>query len=230
MDISKEGPETLAEIDASWRAKQWLEVATQGVRDEEVLWHDLLTPLISGAEGTAKALAKCLVAMWRWNIKVQGEGVCPPAPTDQETEGGFGEPHWFVAYSHALQRVGKAAHRRKWDTWRETLEIKALPLVRAFWHKTDVDLTVVSITHCWWPIPGTLHHQIDNGPTAHVISYLDELAVCLPTSEPWDKLVWPTMAAIPRVPTKAESYGYCRGQAVDLGPVMPAAQFRVTNE
>ena len=38
------------------------------------------------------------------------------------------------------------------------------------------------------------------------------------------------MAATPQVPTEAESYSYCRGQAVDLGPVMPAAQFWVTNE
>ena len=70
VDISEEVPKTLAEIDASWRAKQWLEVAAEGIRDEEVPWHDLLVPLTSGAEGTAKALAKCLVAMWRWNIKV----------------------------------------------------------------------------------------------------------------------------------------------------------------
>ena len=116
MDIGEEGPETLAEIDASWRAKWWLEVATQGIRDEEIPWHNLLTSLTSGAKGTAKALPKCLVAIWRWNIKVWG-GVCPPAPmvlnisqflTNQEMEGGFGELHWFVAYSHALQRVGEA--------------------------------------------------------------------------------------------------------------------------
>ena len=53
VDIGEEGPETLAEIDASWRAKRWLEVATQGIRDEEVPLHDLLTLLTSGAEGTA---------------------------------------------------------------------------------------------------------------------------------------------------------------------------------
>ena len=38
------------------------------------------------------------------------------------------------------------------------------------------------------------------------------------------------MAAIPRAPTEAELYGYCQGQVVDLGPVMPAAQFRVKEE
>ena len=113
---------------------------------------------------------------------------------------------------------------------REALEIKASPLVCAFWHKTDVDLMMVSIKHCWKPVPRVLHHQRENGPTTHVISYLDKLAVHIPTIEAWGQMVWPTTVAIPCVPTEAESYGYCRGQAVDLGPVMPAAQFRVTEE
>ena len=126
VDISEEEPKTLEEINAHWRAQQWLQVATQGIRDEEVPWHELFTPLTSGAEGAAKALAKCSVATWRWNIKVQGEEMCPPTPsllnigqflTDQEAEGGIREPHWFVAYSHTLQRVGEAAHRRKRDAW-----------------------------------------------------------------------------------------------------------------
>ena len=89
---------------------------------------------------------------------------------------------------------------------------------------------MASVKHCWEPTPRTLHHQRDNGPTAHVISCLDELAVCVPTSEAWDEMVWPTMVAIPQVPTKAKSYSYCWGQAVDLCPMMIAMQFHVTNE
>ena len=117
--------------------------------------------------------------------------------TDQEVEGGMGELHWFVAYSHALKGVEEATHGRKWDTWQEALEIKASPLVHAFWHKTDVDLMMVSIKHYWEPTLRTLHHQRDNSPTNHVISYLNKLAVCLPTSEAWDKMVWPTIVATP---------------------------------
>ena len=141
-----------------------------------------------------------------WNVKVQGEDVCLPAPsilnigqflTDQEAEGGMGEPHWFVAYSCTLQRVGKVARRRKWEAQQEALEIKASPLVHAFWCETDVDLTMASVKCCWEPTPRTLHHQRENGPTAHVISYLDVLAVPLPTSEAWDEMVWPTTAPIP---------------------------------
>ena len=116
VDIGEVGPETLAEIDASWRAKWWLEVAIEGIQDEEVPWHDLLTLLTSGAEGTTKALAKCQVATWRWNIKVWGKECAHPHPllniskflTDQEMGGGLGKPHWFVAYSRMLQRVGEA--------------------------------------------------------------------------------------------------------------------------
>ena len=89
---------------------------------------------------------------------------------------------------------------------------------------------MVSVKCCWEPAPRTLHHQRQNGPTAHVISYLDELAVHIPTLEAWDQMVWPTTAAIPCVPTEAECYSYCWGQAVDLSPVMPTAQFHVTEE
>ena len=169
MDIGEEEPETLGQIDANWRAKQWLEVAAQGIGDEEVPWHNLLGPLTSGAEGTAKALARHLVVTWRWNIKVRGKGVCLPAAMmlnigqflhDQETEGGWGELHWFVAYSRTLQRVGEAAHRRKWDARRESLEVKASPLVRAFWHENDIDLMRVSIKHCWGPTSAALANYV----------------------------------------------------------------------
>ena len=101
----------------------------------------------------------------------------------------MGERHWFGAYSHTLQRVGKAARIRKWDARQEALEIKASPLVHAFWYETEIDLTMASIKRCWEPTPGTLHHQRDNGPTAHIISYLNELAVRITTSEAWDKMV-----------------------------------------
>ena len=155
MDINEQEPETLEEIDPHWRAMCWLQVAIQGITDEKVLWYELVTPLTSGAEGTAMSLAKHLVTAWWWNIKVQGEDDCPAALSilnigqfimDEEVAGGVGEPHSFVAYSHALQWMGEAAHGRKWE-WprREALEIKASPLVHAFWCETGVDLTVASV-------------------------------------------------------------------------------------
>ena len=70
VDIGKQEPESLEEINPHWRAMRWLQVAIQGVTDEEVLWYKLVTPLTSGAEGTALYLAKHLVTAWWWNIKV----------------------------------------------------------------------------------------------------------------------------------------------------------------
>ena len=110
----------------------------QGIAEEEVPWYKLVIPLTLGAEGAALSLAKHLLAAWRWSIKVRGEYVCPPAPTvlnigqfmtEEEMAEGVGEPHWFMAYSHTLQRVGKAAHGQKWE-WptREALGSESLPI------------------------------------------------------------------------------------------------------
>ena len=177
---------------------------------------------------------------WRWSIKVQGEDVCPPTPTvlnirqfktEEEVAEGMGEPHWFVAYSRTLQWVGKAAHGQKW-VWpmREALEVKFFPLVHAFWEETGVDLTMASIKLCWEPAPRALYHKREDGPIAHIITFLDELAVWVPSLDAWDQLVWLPAVAIPWALTEAELYGYCHGQVVDLSPVMLAAQFRVTDE
>ena len=70
VDIGEEEPETLEEIDPHWRATWWLQVAIQGIMDEEVLWYELVTPLTSGVEGMAMFLNKHLVTAWWWNIKV----------------------------------------------------------------------------------------------------------------------------------------------------------------
>ena len=188
----------------------------------------------------ALSLAKHLFVAWWWNIKVHREDDCPPTQTilnigqfmtDEETAGGVGEPHWFMAYSHALQQVGEVACGQKWE-WpmREALEVKAFLLMHAFWHKTGADLTVASIKLCWEPTPRALYCQRKSGPTAHVITFLDELVVWVPSLNTWDQLVWPPMVAILQVLTEAELYGYCHSQAVDLSPVMLAAQFRVTEE
>ena len=80
VDIGEEEPETLEDIDPHWRAMCWLQVAVQGIVEEEVPWYELVTPLTSRMEGAALSLAKHLLMAW-WNIKVHGEDDCPPAPT-----------------------------------------------------------------------------------------------------------------------------------------------------
>ena len=65
---------------------------------------------------------------------------------------------------------------------------------------------------------------------AHAITFVDDVAVHVPSLDAWDQFVWPLGVAMPRATTEVEQYSYHRGQAADLGPVMPATQFRVTDK
>ena len=240
VDVGEEEAEMLESIDPHWRATRWLQVVVQGIAKEEVSWYELVILLMLGAEGMALSLAKHLLVAWKWSIKVCREDACPPAPTvlnigqfmtEEEMAGGVGEPHWFVAYSYTLQWVSKAARGQKWE-WptRKALEVKVSLLVHAFWQETSSDLTVACIKVCWEPAPKALYRKRENGPKAHVITFLDELVVRVPSLGAWDQLVWLPTAAVPWALTEAELYSYCSGQEVDLSPVMPAAQFWVTDE
>ena len=52
----------------------------------------------------------------------------------------------------------------------------------------------------------------------------------IPSLDAWDQFVWPPGMAMPWATMEVEQYGYCHGHAIDLSPVMPATQFRVTDE
>ena len=112
--------------------------------------------------------------------------------TKEEVAESVGEPHWFVAYSCTLQHVGEAAHGWKWQ-WpaREALEVKVSPLVHAFLEETGMDLTVACNKLCWEPTPRAIFCKREEGPVAHVITFLDKLAVRVPSLDAWDQLVWP---------------------------------------
>ena len=62
------------------------------------------------------------------------------------------------------------------------------------------------------------------------ITFMDDMAVHIPTLDAWDQFVWPPSVAMPWAATEVKQYGYCRGHALDLGPVMPVTQFKVTDE
>ena len=68
------------------------------------------------------------------------------------------------------------------------------------------------------------------GTVSHAITFLNNMVVRTPTLDAWDQFVWPPSAAIPRTAMQAEQYGYHHRNAVNLGAVMPAMKFRVTNE
>ena len=71
IDIGEE-EETLETVNPTWRATRWLQLVVQGISDYEVPWYNLVTPLTVGTKGVALLLAKCLLAIWQWSIRVQG--------------------------------------------------------------------------------------------------------------------------------------------------------------
>ena len=77
LNIGEE-EETLETVDPTWQTTRWLQLVVQGISDDEVPWYEYVTPLTLGAEGVALSLAKCLLAIWRWSIRVQGWDICPP--------------------------------------------------------------------------------------------------------------------------------------------------------
>ena len=68
----------LETVDPTWRATHWLQLVVQGISDDEVPWHNLVTPLTVETEGVALSLAKRLLAIWQWSIRVQGQDICHP--------------------------------------------------------------------------------------------------------------------------------------------------------
>ena len=65
---------------------------------------------------------------------------------------------------------------------------------------------------------------------SHVITFLDDMAMRVPTLDALDQFVWLQSAAMPWATMEVEQYGYHHGHAIDLSLVMSAMQFRVTDE
>ena len=65
---------------------------------------------------------------------------------------------------------------------------------------------------------------------SYAITFLDDMAVHVPTLNAWDQFVWPPSVAVPQATMEVKQYSYRCGHTIDLGPVMPAMQFRVTDE
>ena len=123
LDIGEE-EETLETVDPTWWTTCWLQLPVQDISDEEVPWYECIMPLTSGAEGAALSLAKCLLTVWQWSLRVQGWDICPPTPTvlnigqfmmQDEVRGEVDNSQWFEVYSHTLQRVGEAIHGQRWQ-------------------------------------------------------------------------------------------------------------------
>ena len=81
LDIGEE-EETLETVDLTWQTSRWLQLVVQGISDNEVPWYECIAPLMSGAEGVALSLAKHLLTVWQWSLRVQGGmSARPPRPS-----------------------------------------------------------------------------------------------------------------------------------------------------
>ena len=151
--------------------------------------------------------------------------------TREEVMEGVDDLLWFVAYSHALQRVGEATHRQWWE-WPvgKMPKVGVSPLVHAFWEETGIKLATSCMKLCWELPPRSVFRRMERGPVAYAITFVDEVAVWVASLDAWDQFVWLLAVAMPWATTEAEQYGYRHGQAVDLRPVMLVTQFRVTDE
>ena len=228
----------LETVDPTWQTTRWLQLVVQGILDEEVPWYEYVALLMTGAEGMALSLAKHLLTIWWWSAKVQGWDVCPPAPnalnigqftTWDEVQGYVDNSLWFEVYSHALQRVEEAMRSQQWPKGK-VQDVKVSPLVRAFWEETSLELAASCTRLCWELLLRGVFRRRERGAISHAITFLDDMAVRVPTLDAWDQFVWPPSATMPRAATEVEQYGYHCRNAMDLRAVMPAMEFRVTDE
>ena len=63
IDIGEE-EEMLETVDPTWQTTRWLQLAVQGILDDEVPWYKFVAPLTMGAEGVALSLIKHLLTIW----------------------------------------------------------------------------------------------------------------------------------------------------------------------
>ena len=206
IDISKE-EEMLETVDPTWWTTRWLQLVVQGIFDDEVPWYEYIAPLTTRAEGAALSLAKCLLAIWQWSVRVQGQDICPPTLTvpnigqfmmRDEVQGDVDNLLWFEAYSHALQRVREGVHGQQWQWLKgKAWEVDVSPLVRVFWEETGVELAASCTRFCWELLLRGVFRRKEKGTISHAITFLDDMAECIPTLDTWDQFVWPPSTALP---------------------------------
>ena len=118
--------------------------------------------------------------------------------TREEVLEGVDDPLWFAAYSHALQWVGEATHGRRWE-WPvgKTPEVGVSPLVHAFWEEAGVELVKACVKLCWELPLRSIFRRRERGPVAYAITFVDQLAVWVPSLNTWDQFIWQLAAAMP---------------------------------
>ena len=118
--------------------------------------------------------------------------------------------------------MGEAADGRTWRPNGRHFTLQISLLIDAFLEVTNADVMEADVVCCWSELPKPIPLQRDESAFAHVISYLDNLAQCLPTRKAWDELVCLPPSTVPCTPCWTGHLGYIQGQVVELGPLLPS--------
>ena len=77
------------------------------------------------------------------------------------------------------------------------MDIGVSPLVRVFWEERGVKLATSCIKLCWeHPLQGVFRRR-ERGMVSHVITFMDDMAVHIPSPNAWDQFVWPPTVVMP---------------------------------
>ena len=119
--------------------------------------------------------------------------------TREEVQGVVDGSLWFEVYSHALQRVGEAMCSQQWQWLKgKACEVGVSPLVRVLWEETGIELAASCTRLCWELPPRGVFRRRERGVISHAITFLDDVAMRVPTLNAWDQFVWPPTAAMPQ--------------------------------
>ena len=109
--------------DPLWQTTWWLKSFEEQCKEDEPISWPLIHPLTDGGDVAMLALARQLMAAWRWATTISASPICLPAPTvmnieqflEEDTTGrGWSMRQWLKAYTCGLQRIGKAVEGRHW--------------------------------------------------------------------------------------------------------------------
>ena len=89
------------------------------------------------------------------------------------------------------------------------MEIGVSPLVRVFWEETGVELTTSCIKLSWELPPWGVFRRRERGVVSHAVTFMDDVAMHIPSLNAWDQFVWPPEVAMLWATMEVEQYGYC---------------------
>ena len=100
-------------------------------------------------------------------------------------------------------------------------------LVEAFISMTHALVMPKCTLNCWLNPQAHIPQQKDEGPLAHVITYLYKIAICQPLCTVWNQFAWPLP---PSTLLQDKPPTFIQGHVIDLEKRMPPLSFHINSE